>query len=104
MDTHRPPHFDDTKFPYYSARMVCYLEIVDLGAWRLTCDGMKPPHNPDKLTMSEEKEIHLDARAKNYLYESLSLDIFNQIFILKIANEIWLKLHELHASMSKNIV
>jgi hypothetical protein len=28
MDTHRPPHFDGTNFPYYSARMACYLEAV----------------------------------------------------------------------------
>jgi hypothetical protein len=30
MDTHRPPHLDDTNLPYYSARMACYLEAVDL--------------------------------------------------------------------------
>jgi hypothetical protein len=73
MDTHRPPHFYNTKFPYYSARMDCYLEVVDLGVWRVTCDGMKPPKNFKKLTMSEEKEIHLNARAKKCLYESLSM-------------------------------
>jgi hypothetical protein len=28
MDTHRPPHFDDTNFPYYSAKMTCYLEAL----------------------------------------------------------------------------
>jgi hypothetical protein len=65
MDTHRPPHFDDTNFPYYSARMACYLEVVYLGVWRVTREGMKPPKNPEKPTMSEEKEIHLNARAKN---------------------------------------
>jgi hypothetical protein len=31
MDTHRSPHFDVTNFPYYSTRMACYLEDVDLG-------------------------------------------------------------------------
>jgi hypothetical protein len=36
MDTHRPPHFDGTNFSYYSARMACYLEAVDLGVWRVT--------------------------------------------------------------------
>jgi hypothetical protein len=100
MDTHRPPHFKDTNFPYYSARMACYLETVDLGVWRVTRDGMKPSKNPEKPTTSEEKEIHLNARAKNCLYESLSMDIFNQVFTLKIANEIWLKLHELHDGTS----
>ena len=100
MDTHRPPHFDCTNFPYYSARMACYLEAVDLGVWRVTRDGMKPLKNPEKPTTSEEKEIHLNARAKNCLYESLSMDIFNQVFTLKTANEIWLKLHELHDGTS----
>jgi hypothetical protein len=64
MDTHRPPHYDDTNFPYYSARMACYLEVVDLGVWRVTRDGMKPPKNPEKHTTSEEKEIHLNPRDK----------------------------------------
>jgi hypothetical protein len=34
------------------------------------------------------------------LYESLSMDIFNQVLTLKTANEIWLKLHELHDDTS----
>jgi hypothetical protein len=100
MDTHRPPHFNGTNFSYYSARMACYLEVVDLGVWRVTRDRMKPPKNTDKPTTSEEKQINLNARAKNYLYESLSMDIFNQVFTLKTANEIWLKLHELHDGTS----
>jgi hypothetical protein len=88
MDTHRPPHFDSTNF------------VVDLGVWRVTRDGMKPPQNPEKVTTSVKKEIHLNARAKNCLYGSLSLEIFNQVFTLKIVNEIWLKLHELHDGTS----
>jgi hypothetical protein len=95
MDTNRPPHFDGTNFPYYSARLTCYLEVVDLGVWRVTRDGMKPPKNPEKLTTSEEKEIHLNARAKNCVYASLSMENFHQFFTLKTSNEIWLKLHEL---------
>jgi hypothetical protein len=96
MDIHRPPHFDSTNFPYYSTGMACYLEAVDLGVWRITRDGMKPTKNPEKLTTSDEKEIHLKARAKNCLYKSLSMEIFNQVFNMKTSNEIWLKLHELH--------
>jgi hypothetical protein len=100
MDTHRPPHFDNTNFPYYSARMTCCLEAIDLSVWRVTRDGMKLPKNPKKPTTSEEKEIHLNARAKNCLYKSLSMDIFNQVFTLKTTNEIWLKLHELYDGTS----
>jgi hypothetical protein len=50
--------------------------------------------------MSDEKEIHLNARSKNCLYESLSMEIFNQVFTLKTPNEISLKLHELHDGTS----
>jgi hypothetical protein len=65
MDTHRRAHFDNTNFSYYSARMACYLEAVDLGVWRVTHDEKKPPKNLEKLTASDKKEIHLNARAKN---------------------------------------
>jgi hypothetical protein len=34
------------------------------------------------------------------LYESLSMKIFNQVFTLKTANEIWLKWHDLHDGTS----
>jgi hypothetical protein len=71
--------------------MNCYLEAVDLSVWRVTRGGMKPPKNSEKLTTSEEKKVHLNARAKNCLYEFLSMEIFNQVFTLKIVNEIWLK-------------
>jgi hypothetical protein len=47
---------------------------------------MKPPNNSEKFTAGGKKEIHLNAKAKNCLYESLSLEIFNQTFTLKIAN------------------
>ena len=100
MDTSRPPHFDGTNFPYYRARMACYLEAVDLGVWRVTRDGMKTIKNPDKPTKSEEKEIHFNARAKNCLFESFSMDVFNQVYTLNMAHEIWLKLQELHDGTS----
>jgi hypothetical protein len=73
--------------------MACYQEAVDLGVWRINHNEMKLPKNLEKLTVSNEKEIHSNARAKNCLYESLSIDIFNQVFTLINANVIWLKLH-----------
>ena len=75
--------------------MACYLEAADLGVWRVTRDRMKPIKNPDKPIKSEEKEIH-NARAKNCLFESFSMDVLNQVFTLNTAHEIWLKLQELH--------
>ena len=57
---------------------------------------MKPIKNLDNPTKSEEKEMHFNARAKNCLFESFSMDMFNQVFTLNTAYEIWLKLQELH--------
>ena len=51
--------------------------MVDLGVWRITRDGMKPIKNPAKPMKSEEKKIHFNARAKNFLFESFSMDVFN---------------------------
>ena len=62
----------------------------------VTHDEMKPIKNPNKPTKSEEKEIHFNARVKNYLFESFSMDVFNQVFTLNMAHEIWLKLKELN--------
>jgi hypothetical protein len=76
--------------------MACYLEAVNLGVWRVTRDRMNPPRNPKKLTASDKKEIHLNARAKI----ACSMDMFNQVFTFKTTNEIWLKLHELHDDTS----
>ena len=75
--------------------MACYLEAVDLGVWRVTRDRIKPIKNPDKPTKREEKEMYFNARAKNYLFESFSIDVFNQVFTLNTTHKIWLKLQEL---------
>ena len=61
---------------------------------------MKPIKSPDKPTRSEEKEIHFNARAKNCLFESFSVDVFNQVFPLNSAYKIQLKLQELHDGTS----
>ena len=66
----------------------------------VTRDGMKPIKNPEKPTKSDEKEMHFNARAKNCLFESFSMDVFNQVFTLNTAHEIWLKLQELHYGIS----
>ena len=92
MDTSRTPYFDGTNFSYYSARMACYLEVVYLGVWRVTRDGMNPLKNLEKPTKGDKEEIHLNARVKNCLFESFSMEIFNQVFTLNMAHKIWLKL------------
>ena len=65
--------------------MACYLEAVDLGIWRVTHDGMKTIKNPEKPIKSDEK-MHFNARAKKCLFESFSMDVFNQVFTLNTAH------------------
>ena len=89
MNTSGPPYFDGTNFPYYKSRMAYHLEVVDLGIWRVTHDEMKPIKNPNKPIKSKEKEIHFNVRAKNCLFESFSMDVFNQLFTLNTTHEIW---------------
>jgi hypothetical protein len=88
--------------------MACYLEVVDLGVWRVTRDRMKPLKNPKKNPLWVfKKEIRLNARAKNCLFESLSMEIFNQVFTLKSANKFsqncMSSMKEQTMSMNKNI-
>jgi hypothetical protein len=96
MDTHRPPHFNDTNFLNYSSRMDCYLEAIDLIVWRVTRDRMRYIIDLVMPSTSDKMEIHLNARCKNCFFNSLSTSVFYDIFTLKSANEIWLKLHDLH--------
>jgi hypothetical protein len=77
-----------TYFPYWSARIACYLEAVNLGLYRVTHNKIKPHKNPEKPMASDKKEIHLNARAKNCLFESLSIENFNQVLTLSKENEI----------------
>jgi len=65
---------------------------IDLGVWGVTRDSLQPIKNPDeKPIASEEKEIHHNIYAKNCLFKSISIDVFNQGLIVTKANEISLK-------------
>ena len=57
-----------------------------MGVWRVTRDGMKSIKNPEKPTKSDEKELHFNARAKNCLFESFSMDVslVQQGFLLPV--------------------
>jgi hypothetical protein len=71
MNTSWPLHFDGSNLSYYIARRAWYLKAIDLGVWRVTQDEKKPIKNPKKLIVSDEKEMRLNSRAKNFLFEPL---------------------------------
>ena len=62
----------------------------------MTEKGMKPLVRPDNPTKVDEKELHLNATARNAIFESLSIEVFNRVYDLKSAHEIWTTLKELH--------
>jgi hypothetical protein len=67
MDTHKTPQFDNTNFPYYSARIANYLEVIDLGVWRVSRDEMKPPRNPEKHNTSDNKRHLFKCKSQKLL-------------------------------------
>uniref|UniRef100_K3YDI6 DUF4219 domain-containing protein n=1 Tax=Setaria italica TaxID=4555 RepID=K3YDI6_SETIT len=99
-DLGRPPHFDGTNFPYWHVRMSCFLKAKCLGIWRVTKHEMNPIAQPNNPTKADEKELHLNAIAWNSIFESLSIEVFNRVYELKSAHEIWTTLIELHNSTS----
>ncbi|CAN6324860.1 unnamed protein product [Urochloa humidicola] len=99
-DIGKPPHFDGTNYPYWHIRMSCFLEAKGLGVWRVTEKGMKPLSRPDNPTKADENELHLNAIARNSILESLSMDVFNRVYGLKSAHEIWNTIKELHDGSS----
>ncbi|CAN6325463.1 unnamed protein product [Urochloa humidicola] len=99
-DIGKPPHFDGTNYPYWHIRMSCFLEAKGLGVWRVTEKGMKPLSRPDNPTKADENELHLNAIARNSILESLSMEVFNRVYGLKSAHEIWNTIKELHDGSS----
>jgi hypothetical protein len=81
MDTFRSPHFDGKTLilECYKSIMACYLETIYFGIWRVTRDAIEPLKNLEEPTTGNGKH-HIDARAKNCLFES-----FNQVFTLSKA-------------------
>lgn len=71
--------------------------------WRVTNEGMKPLIRPNNLPKSDEKEIHSNAIAQNSLPKSLSIGVFNRVYSLKSAHEIWDTLKELQKG-TKNVM
>jgi hypothetical protein len=87
--------------------MACYLEAIDLGIWRVTHDGMKPHKNPEKPTIGDEKEIHLNARAKTICLNLIASKSLTKCLLLqkqmKFGQNYMTFMMAQEISMSKNI-
>ena len=96
----RAPLFDGTNYSYWKVRMGCFLEAMSLDVWRVVEYGFAAPRNPLAPTDVEVKNLQFNAQAKNALFGSLSLEVFNRVSNLSTAHEIWTTLREIHEGSS----
>jgi hypothetical protein len=64
--------------------MACYLEAVDLGVWRITRDRMRHIKNSNMPSTSDEIEIHLNAHANIFLFNSHSTNVLMIYLLSKV--------------------
>ena len=89
------PPFDGTNYAYWKHRMKHHLTSIDPLIWPIVQDGfvVLDGTNP---THEELKKIHLNARATNSIFGSLSPDEYNRVSTLDSAKEVWDTLEEIH--------
>jgi hypothetical protein len=74
------PLYVGTNFPYWSSRIGCYLEALDLDIWRVTYDRTKHLKDHENQTMSDKNKFILMWDLKIYLFETFRINFFNQVF------------------------
>jgi hypothetical protein len=73
--------------------MASYLQAQHHNAWRTT---MYPfPMVPT------ESEAKWNARARNHIFEALDEELFDRVFALQTAHEVWMELKEIHVGNNK---
>jgi hypothetical protein len=53
------------------------------------------------LSVPTESEVKWNARAINHIFEALDEDLFDRVFALETAHEVWMQLKEIHVSNKK---
>jgi hypothetical protein len=73
--------------------MASYLQAQHHDAWRTTMYPL-----PSVPTESEPK---WNVRARNHIFEALDEDLFDRVFALETAHEVWMQLKEIHVGNKK---
>lgn len=67
----------------------------------ITKDGIKPLIKKPTIRLQyTKKKIHLNSKASNCIFQCTNTDVFKQVYTLTKANQILLKLKEIHDSFS----
>jgi hypothetical protein len=73
--------------------MASYLQAQHHDAWRTTMYPLP--------TVPTESEAKWNAHARNHIFEALDEELFDQVFALPTAHEVWMELKEIHVGNKK---
>ena len=95
----KPPFFDGNNYDYWKVRMMSYLKSLSRKMWTIVMDGYVILDEKNLTPRDEENDL-LNDQAMNVLFSALNVSEFNRVKNLKVANEIWKKLMEIHEGTS----
>jgi hypothetical protein len=88
-----PPKLTAKWLTFWAHRMASCLQAQHHDVW---CTTMYP--FPSVLTESGEK---WNSRARNHIFEALDEELFDRVFSLETAHEVWMQLKEIYVGNKK---
>jgi hypothetical protein len=82
------------RFTFWADRMASYFQAQHHDAWRTT-KYLLP-------TVPTDSEAKWNARARNHICEALDEELFDRVFALQTAHEVWMELKEIHVMMNSH--
>jgi hypothetical protein len=89
-----PPRLVGKRFTFWAHRMASYLQAQHHDVWRITMYPLP--------TVPTESEAKWNARARNHIFEALDEELFDRVFALQTAHEVWMELKEIHVMMNSH--
>ena len=91
----RFPIFDGNDYPFWKQKMIIRLKAINEDMWQIVENGytIQSPKSP---TPNDERNIQLDAQAKDIICTYISRNVFIQFRRLEIAKQIWDGLKNVH--------
>jgi hypothetical protein len=88
-----PPRLAGKRFTFWAHRIATYFHAQHHDAWRTTMYSLP--------TVPTESEAKWNARARNHIFEALDEELFDRVFALQTAHEVWMELKEIHVGNKK---
>jgi hypothetical protein len=88
-----PPKLAGKQFTFWAHRMASYLQAQNHYAWH-TIMYLLP-------SVPTESEANWSACARNHIFEALDEELFDWVFALETAHQVWMQLKEIHLGNKK---